>query len=559
MSPALALAYYLWTRHRRSLIVVGAYWLAVIILWQVVRCGSLALDPLVSLSLWSFLAGSFTSLVLDFTCSREVWLFVRCESGFPARLSTLPLPTHALTGWLMLWGSATMILGWMALALAARLALECDVPLLWPGLLLAGFLAWVQAIFWTPFPLPWVRGYLLIPVMIVFGSTTIAVLGFGAPSFALCGLLSVLLLAAYGTAVRGVARARRGDNAQWGWPAWLRWPWAARTRRPFLSAAQAQLWFEWRLYGLVFPAMTAFYTVFMLLILLLFKNLDQLDREEQSFLQTWFSAFIVMLWVPATVWTCGMIMGSFGGGTYGPSAFRLSSFLATRPVSAAMLIRAKFVAAVWNTLAGWVVLAIGLLLWLVLSSYGPEAVQQFETMRQRYEPGLFWGWLVLLVVGPIVLIWLQMVQCMWIGLSGSKRMRMLSLFGFLALIELIVLAFFAYSAPIASRFLPHDYFEYWPVSVRLLPWLAGAAFLLKILAAAWSLHALRRRRLIPSGVLRAMLAIWLALAAALFAALYALLPDTWFSVPGVVLGIVLLLPLTRLALAPLALSWNRHR
>jgi hypothetical protein len=93
----------------------------------------------------------------------------------------------------------------------------------------------------------------------------------------------------------------------------------------------------------------------------------------------------------------------------------------------------------------------------------------------------------------------------------------------------------------------------------LLPWLAGAAVLLKGLAAAWSLSALNQRRLVPSGVLWRMLAIWLALAAGLFAALYALLPDRWFYWPAVVLGIVLLLPLTRLALAPLALSWNRHR
>jgi hypothetical protein len=97
------------------------------------------------------------------------------------------------------------------------------------------------------------------------------------------------------------------------------------------------------------------------------------------------------------------------------------------------------------------------------------------------------------------------------------------------------------------------------IFLRLLPWLAGTAVLLKILAATWSLRALRRRRLIPSGVLWRMLSIWLAFAAGSFAALYALLPDNWFSVPGVVLGIVLLLPLTRLALAPLALAWNRHR
>lgn len=162
---------------------------------------------------------------------------------------------------------------------------------------------------------------------------------------------------------------------------------------------------------------------------------------------------------------------------------------------------------------------------------------------------LFWFRASFLTVGIFLLTWMQMVQWMWMGLSGSRRVIVESVSGVFA-VSIVVIPFYLLLAA-------HP--EYRPPFTSMLPWLAIAAVLLKIRAALWSLHELRRIGLIPSRVLRAMLAIWFALAIGSFAALYALLPKDWFSVPGVVLAIVLLLPLTRLALAPLALSWNRHR
>ncbi|MHB1424299.1 MAG: hypothetical protein ACYC3I_14085 [Gemmataceae bacterium] len=245
--------------------------------------------------------------------------------------------------------------------------------------------------------------------------------------------------------------------------------------------------------------------------------------------------------MPLVATMFGLEMGKLGRKSY-----RLSSFLATRPISEAMLVRVKFEAAAWSTLAAWGGLAAGLLLWLVLGGHAAEMTRQFEAMRQRHAPGVFWGWLTLFVGGAVVLTWLQIVQRMWEGLTGNTRVLKRSGYSLAPLIGIFFL-----SSSVLS--------EYWSVVGRLLPWLTGAAVVLKSLAAVWSLRALRRRELIAPSVLWGMLVIWLTLAAGLFAALYALLPDDWFSVPGVVLGIVWLLPLTRLALAPLALTWNRHR
>ena len=74
----------------------------------------------------------------------------------------------------------------------------------------------------------------------------------------LAAVLAVALVAAYPVALAGVASARRGDPWR-AWPERLR-PWraAARSgRRPFRSAFEAQLWYEWRCHGLVLPVAVA--------------------------------------------------------------------------------------------------------------------------------------------------------------------------------------------------------------------------------------------------------------------------------------------------------------
>jgi hypothetical protein len=99
----------------------------------------------------------------------------------------------------------------------------------------------------------------------------------------------------------------------------------------------------------------------------------------------------------------------------------------------------------------------------------------------------------------------------------------------------------------------------WPYSADLLTRLASGAVVLKSLAAAWSLNRLRRNALVPSHVLLGALAAWGVLAIGLLLLLRGLIPSEIMPMSGLVLGLVLLLPLTRLALGPLALAWNRHR
>ena len=266
MSPGLAFGWHVWTRHRLGLTLCAGYWLLVVIGANVLPLASFprALPP----SLFAVpCVGAFSYLVCIFSFSRETPLETR-ESGFPTRLLTLPLPTRSLVAWPMLWGTSILASAWLTLTWSVLRIAGDDLGILiwWPALLLAVVLAWLQAIVWSPFPLPWLRAILAAPLV---GAPVIVphilLIAFNIGEGLAAALLAVQLPAAYLIAVRGVSRARRGDMACWTWPgwrAWLRWISATTVNRPFLSPARAQLWFEWRRCGLTFPLMTAVWAIF---------------------------------------------------------------------------------------------------------------------------------------------------------------------------------------------------------------------------------------------------------------------------------------------------------
>jgi hypothetical protein len=538
MSPALAFGWQIWTRHRLGLTLCAGYWLLLIIGANALPSGAIphALLPFA----FAPCGAVFGYLVCIFSFSREARLEV-CESGFPSRLWTLPLRTWTLAGWPMLWGTAVLASAWLLLSCGVLRVSRIDLGMLvwWPALLMAVALAWLQAIV----------AAIVVPESLLIERDSEAVAA---------ALLAAQLPAAYLVAVFGVSRARRGDGPRWMWPgwrAWLRWRSATTVGRPFVAPARAQLWFEWRRCGLGFPlALAGCSLVWLVTMPWIAEFFDKaaeggltvvppiLLRELGSL----WSASLGLLLLPLLLASvCSLEMGNLPGRDRTQT---LSSFLASRPTSAAVLVRAKFEAAALSALAGWGILAAEFLLWLALAGHGAEMAGQFDALRQRHPAGLVWGSLAFLVLAGIGLTWLQMVGGLWVGLAGRAWVMASSTLGFAACIAVVGFGSWLATSP-----------QHWPTFLALLPWLAGAAVVLKSLAAAWSLRALKRRHLIPPAVLWGALGVWLVLAVGTFGVLYMLLPDDWFSVPGVVLGIVLVLPLTRLALAPLALAWNRHR
>src|SRR5262249_51702657 len=93
----------------------------------------------------------------------------------------------------------------------------------------------------------------------------------------------------------------------------------------------------------------------------------------------------------------------------------------------------------------------------------------------------------------------------------------------------------------------------------LLPAVAALALLLKLFAAAVALQLLRRAGLIEAPVLAKLLLAWLLIAAAIFTLLRISLPTSAVPSGSLAAAVPLLLPLTQLLLAPLALASHRHR
>ena len=155
----------------------------------------------------------------------------------------------------------------------------------------------------------------------------------------------------------------------------------------------------------------------------------------------------------------------------------------------------------------------------------------------------------LAAVGLPALTWKGMVENLAFGLTGRRRVIAAS---FVAAVALAAGGSWA-GAWVATHPETHE-----PL-LRLAWWAALAAVALKFLLASWAVRALLRRRLVTPRALARGLAAWLAIAVALFGALAWLVPPGLTSLSSLALAAVLLVPLARPALAPLALEWDRHR
>jgi hypothetical protein len=560
MSPSLALAYFLWTRHRLALSLIAVHWLVLIVL-----CRALPNEPDAS-AFWGTLlvtpcALAFPFLLVTFSFSRESRLEGR-ESGFPSSFWHLPLPTYALVGWPMLWGCAALALAWLTLSWGAlRPALRpfgIELPLWWPALTLAAALAWLQAIIWTPFPLPWLRPFVLIPIISPLAALAPLAEAFDFSDSTAYGILVALMLAAYAVAIAGVSRARRGDGLYWTWPGWsafLRWLSSMWARPGFESPRGAQVWFEWRRVGLGFPVMMFVSTLAWLpLIPTIAAFVDDAHRGGLALVppfllhevgSLWLVASYPLIFAPFLASVCSWEMGKLPGSK---RDLTLSFFLATRPISSGAFIRAKLEAAALSTLLGWLLTGTAILLWIALGGHAAEMAESFGALRERHPGSSLWIGLALLMGGTLVMTWLQIVQGLWLGLASRKWTITIFLIFFIFFVSLVSLGQWLTKSP-----------QHWQLFSDLLPWLTGATIALKGFFAYRISRILIRRGLVARNIVRGTLAVWILSAAGLFSVLYGLLPSDHVSVFALVLVIVLVLPLTRLLLAPLMLDWNRHR
>jgi len=217
-SPAAAIAWEFRQRHRWALIALAGYVLFVAA-FKLLILGpgtTVRLDPpdgraaavIVPLS------ATFMYLLAVFSFGVAGDLAAR-QSIYPARMFALPVTTAALAGWPMLYGTSAMASLWLVTALLAQWPWGIEVPVIWPALLAAAFLAWTQALMWMPYGLPGLRVIVAVLWLVALDAVVILAIHYEAPESLMVGFLAPQLPLAYLAACFAVARARRGDVPDW--------------------------------------------------------------------------------------------------------------------------------------------------------------------------------------------------------------------------------------------------------------------------------------------------------------------------------------------------------
>ncbi len=543
MSPATAVAWEFRQRHRWGLIALIGYLLvlATIKLVVLVRGLPVNLDSPESFAFVVMvpLTATFTYFLAVFTFGLDGDLAAR-QSMYPARMFTLPMTTAALSGLPMLYGTAAMMILWLATRLFALWPPGIEVPSMWPALLAASLLAWTQALTWMPYPLPGLR--IIVTVLWLTTIDTIALLAvnFKAHESLMLAILAPQVPLAYLAARFAVARARRGDVPDWrGGFAWLaqiaRVP--SLRREHFRSPASAQTWFEWRRYGRSLPAWVAMLLPFELILLWVAGDSTAL-------------VFAILLGVLLTP----PFMATFAAAAVSKSSpnasdsYGVTPFIATRPLTDAALIAAKLKMAMWSTIAAWLLVLVAIPLTLKLSGTSAVVLNLWHRCSEIVGTPRAVVLLLLILSGCIASTWKHLVQSLYIGLTGRASLIEGSVF--------LVLGFFFLFGPFAE----------WIIDTRrlgklwsALPFIFAILVCVKMIAAVWIAVRLYHSHLLSDRALLTGAGLWCVAVLALYGVLVWLLDTPHIPHYLLMLLAILAIPLARLSAAPLALAWNRHR
>ena len=463
------------------------------------------------------------------------------QSMYPVRMFTLPITSSALAGWPMLFGAVAMAILWLATRFLAAWPSGREIPILWPALLAASFLAWAQALTWMPYPLRGLRVIVTVLWLTVMDAIVMLALNLKASEPVMLAILAPHVPLAFLTARFAVGRARRGDVPDWARifaPLGQITGLLSRPKGHFSSSARAQEWFEWRRYGRSLPAMVAILLPCELALLFAFSQTPVIIFE--ILVGVLLTPPFMAAFVAATV----SKSNPYGGDSYG-----ITPFIATRPLTSASLIGAKLKATIWSTLAAWLLVLVAIPIALRLSGTSPTVI---DWMRHLTETLGRPRAIVFVLLGCALLMattWKQLVQSLYIGMSGREWVVKASVFVALAVIAVIVpIGHWIFTTRVVMAWLWNTF-----------PWIAAVLVCIKLSAATWIAQRLHDSRLLDDRAIVAGAICWSVIVFALYGVLTWLLPALIFRGSFLALVAILAVPLARLSAAPLALAWNRHR
>jgi hypothetical protein len=530
-SPTVALAWEFWWRHRWGLAGVVA-----LVVGFALVCAFVPLSQNTASvhSIWIVMGLCYVIGVFAYGFEGRL---ETAESGFPARLFVLPVRTWVLAGGPMLQGAAVAVLLWLGWDHLVLRPSGVQTPAWWTAML-AAVVAVSQAIVWLPFGLPWLRLLVAICALTVLVRAPLFFALAGAPfadsdeeNRVLMALALALIPVAFLSAWVGVARVRRGDGSDWlrAFQFIHRAGGARREGEPFTTPLRAQVWYEWRTRDRGFVITVAcVLAVFLVIAVLVERRVTWHIRDNVLFLSV-----PLML---APIWSAQL------------RPVQLTAFASTRPLNNSALISAKFWAAGLGALGAWALVLAVNVGWILYTGGRVELEHLWRGLVAQYGLLKVWVGCVLVGSGSVLFTWRLLVVGLWAGLTGRwwlvvAQTVVLVVLGFKVLSEMAL-----WNTDLARR-------EWLRVALVRI---AGVAVVAKLIVAGWALRALCRRGELTIGTAGSLLVAWSMLAAVLFGLLVWLVPAGVVSVPELALGVVLILPLARLALAPLALAWNRH-
>jgi hypothetical protein len=474
------------------------------------------------------------------------------ESTFPRYLMTLPAQARTLAAVPMVWGVVAVALVWLVAKLIAdRLLITAPgvVAPLWPAVMLAAIIAWLQAVSWMPFWVPMLR--VLVALGLLGGFVTFGGIAVdrGMPAWLLMAIYTCTIIAAYPVAAAGIARARRGDGAAicWAWLARMRRSGAAGlSRAPFASPMEAQVWIEVRRNILLVPFIGAGVPLVIAATTVFFGQRSAPIFIEGHLVQTILLAVAVAVLMPiVAAGMHGPTMGKFDAWS---KPVVISAFIATRPLTCAQLVAAKMIAAAVAAIVTWTMVIVIMVAWALVPreieghSLAAAAAQHL-TWPIAIGAVLMLGWLIFST-------WKQMAQSLFICLYGRPW--------FSTTITIGAMAFFTLIFVIPGPFIRDHRFPH--ALPTIATWLVYSIVLLKLTSSAALIVASLRRRLLSAKQVTAMIYTWLVLAAVYFIALILLLPDSLRPGLTLLIAIAMMLPPgARILAAVPALHANRHR
>jgi hypothetical protein len=543
-SPALAIEWEFRRRHRWGLIAITVYLVALTATKLLILGPGRPLE-LDSGETFAFVVmAPITSALVYFLAVFTFGLsgdLAGRQSMYPARMLTLPVTTAALAGWPMLYGAVAVTGFWLAMRLLGLWPAGIDVPLIWPAPLAAVLLAWTQVLMWMPYGLRGMRVFVVVLWLTVIDTIVLLAIHFNASEWMMvAGLLPQLPLA-YLAARYAVARARRGDVPDWRRASARTGRVAstpARRRAAFRSPAAAQMWFEWRRHGWSLPVLVAILLPFELALLFVATDAPVL-------------VLIILLGVLLTP----LFMAAFTAvsvrqsNPYAGDSNVLTPFLATRPLTSAALIAAKVKAMIWSTVAAWVLVLVAIPVALVWSDTWPMVIERARAVDAAVGTPRAIVVLLLVLSAFIAATWKQLVQTLYIGLSGREWVMRASVF--------LTLSFLVLLGPILEWIIDNGDVQaaLWDALPLIFAILVG----LKMSAAVVVAVRHYRGPLLSDRTLVAGAALWCAVVLALYGLLVWILSTPLFPRYVLALVAILAVPLARVSAAPLALAWNRHR